>query len=298
MARCSATHALRSLPPAGELAFVGDFETRNFLAPNVVGVIEGCDPRLKDLTWWCRPTTITSGLGPEMADDSHLQRRRGQRPRGGRRARDRSGRSPIDRGPPRRSIIFLFTTAEEAGNLGSSYFLDHRPIPLPRIVGQRQHRRFGLLREPSRTWSAIGGELSDLGGMLDGRCRRRALRVTRPSEIMSATRPSPDPTRSRFAEAGVPSILVSEGFDWRTPAGSEPMRPTRDVVLVRHLPHAAGRPATSPWTVRRSAALRRRLGPGVDRGRCAEGSPRRAGWMPGPRTPSRRLVLSGGRGMT
>jgi hypothetical protein len=38
-------------------------------------------------------------------------------------------------GPPRRSLLFFFPTAEEAGLLGSSYFVKHPTVPLDDIVG-------------------------------------------------------------------------------------------------------------------------------------------------------------------
>ena len=38
-------------------------------------------------------------------------------------------------GPPRRSLLFLFPTAEEAGLLGSQYFVENPTVPLEDIVG-------------------------------------------------------------------------------------------------------------------------------------------------------------------
>jgi Zn-dependent M28 family amino/carboxypeptidase len=60
----------------------------------------------------------------------HLQRRGGQRHGRGRAARRSPRPSCAPRWRPERSIVFLAVTAEEAGLLGSAYYVAHPVVPL------------------------------------------------------------------------------------------------------------------------------------------------------------------------
>ena len=48
--------------------------------------------------------------------------------------------------PPRRSVIFVNFSAEELGVLGSSWFVNHPPVPLERIVAMLNFDMVGRLR--------------------------------------------------------------------------------------------------------------------------------------------------------
>ena len=53
-----------------QLAFVGDFDTRSFLAPNVVGVIRGSDRRLRDTFVVVSAHYDHLGIGPSIDGDT------------------------------------------------------------------------------------------------------------------------------------------------------------------------------------------------------------------------------------
>lgn len=67
----------------------------------------------------------------------------------------------------------------------------------------------------------IGGELSDLGGILEEVAAARGLTVTLAAEIMWSHEAFARSDQAAFAEAGVPSILVSEGFHWTSTSVAE-----------------------------------------------------------------------------
>jgi len=113
---------------------------------------------------------------------------------------------------PRRSVVFLFPTAEEEGLLGSLHYLDHPLVPVHRTVanvnvdGLAHVATFGDV-------VGIGAEASTLGETLETVAARRGLRV---SEIPPLARADPFAMsdQAAFAEVGVPALLVNEGLEW------------------------------------------------------------------------------------
>ena len=206
------THTMRSFHLPTQLSFTGDFDTRSFLAPNVVGVVNGSDPRLRKTFVVVTAHYDHLGIGPEMEGDSIYNGVVDN-------ALGVAGGLEIARAfmtfkrAPKRSLLFLFTTAEEAGNLGSTYFLDHTGIPLPDLVANVNIDGLAFL-ERFGDVVGIGGELSDLGKMLERTAADKGLSVTPAKEIMWAHEAFARSDQAAFAEAGVPSILISEGFHW------------------------------------------------------------------------------------
>ena len=206
------THTMRSFHLPVQLSFTGDFDTRSFLAPNVVGVIEGSDPRLRDTFVVVTAHYDHLGIGPEVEGDSIYNGVVDN-------ALGVAGGLEIARAvmslerAPRRSLLFLFSTAEEEGNLGSTYFLDHTSVPLPDLIANVNIDGLAFL-ESFDDVVGIGGELSDLGRILDETADALGLAVTPTTEIMWSHAAFARSDQAAFAEAGVPSILVSEGFRW------------------------------------------------------------------------------------
>lgn len=208
------THTLRSFHLPVQLAFVGDFETRSFLAPNVLGVIRGSDRRLRDTYVVVSAHYDHLGIGPAVNGDTVYNGVVDN-------ALGVAGVleiarvvSEMDRAP-RRSLLFLFTTAEEEGNLGSAFFLDHPPVPLPDLVADINVDGLAFL-EPFNDVVGIGGELSDLGELLTRAVRPLGLEVTDADDIMFGHEAFARSDQAAFAERGVPAILVTEGLDWQS----------------------------------------------------------------------------------
>ncbi len=140
-------------------------------APNVVGILEGSDPALKNeyLVYSAhmdhvgttgQPGARCGPLGADSicngADD------------------DASGTAGVlelaeayaQRGArPNRSVIFLTVSGEEHGLWGSEWFVNHPPVPLPQIVADINADMIG--RNWTDTIVAIGKEHSDLGATLN-----------------------------------------------------------------------------------------------------------------------------------
>lgn len=141
-------------------------------APNVVGILEGSDPQLKnEYVVYSAHMDHVGVAGPNGS--------------GGCRAvgadsicngadDDGSGTVGVIEAAeafaalnprPKRSIIFLTVSGEEKGLWGSGYFADHMPVPASQVVADLNIDMIG--RNWRDTIVAIGKEHSDLGATLN-----------------------------------------------------------------------------------------------------------------------------------
>ena len=82
--------------------------------------------------------------------------------------------------PPRRSVIFINFSAEELGVLGSSWFVNHPPVPLDRIVAMINFDMVGRLRNDKLIvyGSATATELKGILDSANAAAGSAALRVS------------------------------------------------------------------------------------------------------------------------
>ncbi|HEY3566315.1 MAG TPA: M28 family metallopeptidase [Thermoanaerobaculia bacterium] len=115
---------------------------------------------------------------------------------------------------PRRSILFLFVTAEEKGLLGSKYFTAHPTVDLKSIVADINVDMF-LPIVPLKVLQIEGLAESDLGD--------RASAIARSVGVKPI--PDPEPLRNIFIRSdqynfilhGVPSLIMSVSAELDTP---------------------------------------------------------------------------------
>ena len=131
-------------------------------APNVVAILEGSDPKLKDeyLLFTAhmdhigitpgRPDSINNGADDDASGTVGVVELAEAFSRPGAR--------------PKRSVIFATVSGEEKGLWGSDYLATHAPVPLERIVANINLDMIG--RNWPDTIVAIGREHSDLGQTL------------------------------------------------------------------------------------------------------------------------------------
>lgn len=114
----------------------------------------------------------------------------------------------------RRSILFLFVTAEEKGLLGSKYFASHPTVDRKAIVADINVDMF-LPIVPLKVLRVQGLAESDLGDEAREVAAADGVRV----------QPDPEPLRNLFVRSdqysfirqGIPSIIMDVGFDPGTP---------------------------------------------------------------------------------
>jgi hypothetical protein len=111
--------------------------------------------------------------------------------------------------PPRRSLLFLATTAEEKGLLGADYFARHPTVPIRQIVGA-VGLDMPLLLYPFSDVIAFGANHSSFGKLVAG--------AVAPMQIQLAPDPMPEQgvfTRSDhypFVKQGVPAVFLVTGY--------------------------------------------------------------------------------------
>jgi hypothetical protein len=130
--------------------------------PNVVAILEGSDPALKDTYVVFSAHMDHVGVGrPNQKGDSIYNGADD----------DASGTSAIMelaeafaamQQRPKRSLIFLTVSGEEKGLYGSKYFVENPPVPIEQMVANINLDMIG--RNASDTTVAIGQDYSSLGG--------------------------------------------------------------------------------------------------------------------------------------
>jgi Zn-dependent M28 family amino/carboxypeptidase len=114
----------------------------------------------------------------------------------------------------RRSVLFLFVTAEEKGLLGSKYFAAHPTIDAKSIIADINTDMF-LPIVPLKVLRVEGLDESDLG--------ERARQVAQSMGVR--VQPDPEPLRNVFIRSdqysfirhGVPAVMMDVGFDPGSP---------------------------------------------------------------------------------
>lgn len=110
---------------------------------------------------------------------------------------------------PRRSMLFLATTAEEKGLLGAAYFARHPTVPIRQIVGN-VGLDMPLLLYPFDDVIAFGANHSTLGRIVE--------QAVAPMNVKLGPDPMPEQgifTRSdhyEFVRQGVPAVFLVTGF--------------------------------------------------------------------------------------
>lgn len=198
----------RGFPLASAASVSVTTSVRQFTSPEVIGVIEGADPQLKN------------EYVALMAHADHI----GLAASG---ATDRINNGALDNAagvatllevtralkqaatPPRRSILIVANTAEEKGLLGAEYFAAYPPVPIERITAAIDLDMPMLLYDFTDV-VGYGAIHSTLG---------EALRKAG-AEMGVALAPDPMPEQAVFvrsdhyamAKAGVPAVMMATGM--------------------------------------------------------------------------------------
>ncbi len=179
-------------------------------APNVVGILEGSDPQLKneyvvfsahmDHVGVGRPDrtgdTIYNGADDNASGTSAILEL----------AEAFSFLAPR----PKRSLIFLTVSGEEMGLWGSDYFVSNPPVPLAQLVADLNADMIG--RNWKDTIVVIGKEHSDLGQTLARvSYRHPELRMVPIDDLWPEERFFFRSDHFNFARRGVPALFFFNG---------------------------------------------------------------------------------------
>jgi Zn-dependent M28 family amino/carboxypeptidase len=188
-------------------------EVKRVNAPNVVGILPGRDPRLRDQ--YVVFSAHWDHLGIGAADKTGDTIYNGAQDNATGCASVLGIADALRRLPmaqrPRRSILFLFPTAEEQGLIGAEWYSRH-PLVAPEQTAADINLDSLNVLGVTRDFIPLGAEHSTLQAVVEAVARARGMRVSpdaRP-EQGSFFRSDHFP----FAKIGVPSISLKEGDDY------------------------------------------------------------------------------------
>lgn len=109
-------------------------QPERFLSRNVIGIIEGSDPELKNEYVLLGAHYDHTGVVPDQTEGNFIFN--GARDNAVGMAGILSAATYLSENRPRRSVIFAAWTAEEVGLLGSGYYADNPAVPLEETIYQ------------------------------------------------------------------------------------------------------------------------------------------------------------------
>jgi Zn-dependent M28 family amino/carboxypeptidase len=193
---------------------------------NVIGVLRGSDPALKDT--YLVLTAHYDHLGVRgTGDGDHIFNGAND---------DASGTSSVIEiakalaalaQRPRRSIVFMTFFGEELGDLGSRYYCQHPVFPLAKTVADLNLEQLGRTDDIEGPrplqFNLTGFDYSDIAAFLSKAGERTGIRVVKHEQNSDSFFARSD--NAAFAEAGVPSTTLSVGYifpDYHRPGDEWP----------------------------------------------------------------------------
>jgi Zn-dependent M28 family amino/carboxypeptidase len=188
-------------------------EVKRVEAPNVAAILPGSDPKLREEYVVFTAHWDHFGVGAPDKSGDNIYNGALDNATGVAAvleiARVFSSLPPAQR--PRRSVLFLITTAEEQGLIGSEWYTLHPLVPINKTAADINLDSMNILG-PTADFVPLGAERSTLKAVVDQVARERGLRIS----------PDPRPEQGSFyrsdhfpfAKVGVPSISLKEGNDY------------------------------------------------------------------------------------
>ena len=194
-------------------------ELRRNESPNVVGIIEGSDAKLKDEYVVYSAHYDHLGVGePDKTGDKIYN---GAVDNASGCASVLAIAEVLSKMPknerPKRSSLFLFPTAEEQGLLGADWFSKHSVVPVAKIAADVNLDSVNYLGKTT-DFSALGVERSSLRPIVEAVAKERGLKLVPDTKPEQGAFYRSD--HFPFAKVGVPSLNMENGDDFvGRPAG-------------------------------------------------------------------------------
>lgn len=182
-------------------------------SPNVVAMLPGSDPALADqfviLSGHLDHLGLSEAKAGDPADKDRVYNGALDNAAGTATTIEVAHAMVQDKVAPRRSLLFLITTAEEKGKLGAEYFANHPTVPIERVVGNVD-LDMPVLLYPFTDVIAFGADHSSIGQIVAS--------AAAPMKVALAPDPMPQENifvRSdhyAFVKRGVPAVFLVTGY--------------------------------------------------------------------------------------
>lgn len=206
-------HTLKSYNLEMSLSFDGDFSQREFIASNVIGMLGGSSSTMSDEYIILVAHYDHLGLGPAMRGDS-IYNGVFDNAAGVAAVMELARLFSDLEKQPQRSLIFLLVTGEEAGLIGSRYYIEHPVVPLYKTAAVVNIDGLSMF-EKVNSFVGVGAEYSTLGNHLEFVLQNLGLKMDKIPIQFAQTESFARSDQIAFASAGIPSILISEGLDYQ-----------------------------------------------------------------------------------
>jgi hypothetical protein len=184
-------------------------------SPNVVGLLRGSDPVLRDeylvYTAHLDHLGISEPVNGDAINNGAFDNASGIA------VMLEVARAFASQPRPRRSILFVATTAEEKGSRGADYFVQNPPVPESALIGNINIDMLVMISR-TRDLVPIGVETNELGDA--------ARQVAREMKIELSPDPFPEEVvfvrsdQYPFVRRGVPALYVGPGYVPEDPAAN------------------------------------------------------------------------------
>jgi Zn-dependent M28 family amino/carboxypeptidase len=204
----AATRAFRPVPTGITLDLHFTNTVQHLASENVVGVVRGRDAALRKQYVALSAHWDHHGIGPAVNGDSIYNG-----------ANDNASgvadllavaRVAAASPPARRSLLFVFVTAEESGLLGSAYFAQTPTVPAAQIVANVNVDGGNLLGR-TRDLNVLGDTKSSLGPQLAAMVRPEGIRLS--ADLHPEAGHFYRSDHFSFAKAGIPAVSIGAGTD-------------------------------------------------------------------------------------
>ena len=211
--------ALRASPPQNALSLDGitmnisaPFEVSNHTPPNVVGMVRGSDPELRDeyIVYSAHFDHVGVGI-PNEAGDSVYNGADDNASGTAALLEAAAAFAALDV-PPARSVIFLAVSGEEKGLLGSEHYSENPTVPISDIIMNINMDMVG--RSHPDTVIGLGRQYTNLGPLTDRVLQEHPdLRLTLIEDPLPEEQGFFRSDHLNFVNKDIPAIFFSAGFD-------------------------------------------------------------------------------------
>ena len=207
-------------------------EQRRLTSPNVIGILPGSDPALREESVVFTAHLDHQGRGPASNGDS-IYNGAFDNAIGISMMLEAARALALDAKRPRRTVVFAAVTAEEKGLLGSEFLAQHLPPAVGKPVANL-NLDMVLVTAPTRSYTILGIEHSTLRAPVEAAAKRFDLELV----------PDPQPERVIFIRSdqysfirqGVPAIFPKVDSNPKAPPPAGGISPETFIKEHYHRP--------------------------------------------------------------